>query len=305
MDIHNDGHRKAFNAAFEEVGHTCVNWVPSVYADLLRFGDGTGPGLIKAYYGLMGWPMMLATSDRPAFVENVYTAKRKILKEMIAKGEIPARQGIAAFIDEAAAAQVRIAVIAGTASAAEDSAISSAMLNLGPARALKIQVLNPGGTTGPSRGDGEDGDGQLGGLEGPTPPSQILEQQVRMARKAMKSQVATDFARAMNLQKPGGMGVDPGLLAAKHRHGLATPEYLAAVVAAMGCELRRSVVVAATQSLAEAGRGAGLMTTGVPPSYSARGGYPSMDHVFDGFGAGGGLTWRKLGMLLDRRQAAQ
>jgi len=47
-----------------------------------------------------------------------------------------------------------------------------------------------------------------------------------------------------------------------------------------------------------------MLTLGVPPSVSMRGGFSAADAIFDGFGAGGGLTWRKARLMLDKRNAA-
>ncbi len=49
----------------QEIGYDCVQWSVPIYADLLRWGDGTGQGLIKAYFSRLGWPTMLSTKDRP------------------------------------------------------------------------------------------------------------------------------------------------------------------------------------------------------------------------------------------------
>jgi hypothetical protein len=53
VDIHNHGHRRAFNEAFDEMGYSCSQWSPHIYYDLLRFGDSTGEGLIRAYYDMV------------------------------------------------------------------------------------------------------------------------------------------------------------------------------------------------------------------------------------------------------------
>lgn len=70
----------------------------------------------------------------------------------------------------------------------------------------------------------------------------------------------------------------------------------------MGCQASRSVLVAASHSLSEGAKSAGLFVAGVPPSLAARGGYSAMDVKFDGMGPGG-LTWRKLKSLLENRLA--
>ena len=146
------------------------------------------------------------------------------------------------------------------------------------------------------------GSGDADGGGDPQPPS--LARQVSDAQNSAKSSLATDFARAINLQNVGaGMRVDPALLAARERAWLVSPQYVAALVAVMGCQAPRSALVAASHSLMEDAKGAGVLTAGVPPSLAARGGYSAMDAHFDGFGAGGGLTWRKLKGMLDARAA--
>ena len=158
--------------ALQALGYECTQWVPAVYYDLLRLGDGTGPGemsgaarrlrklarlaaarlaaarcrryhclppggpagLIRTFYDRMGWPRMLPSSERGAFVGKVYEAKCAALRAMAEKGEVPLREGVASFLDDALASGARCVVIAGTASAAEDSLVSSAMYQLGPSR---------------------------------------------------------------------------------------------------------------------------------------------------------------------------
>jgi hypothetical protein len=39
VDMHTDGHRAAFNAAFHDLGYDCVQWAPPVYNDLLATGE--------------------------------------------------------------------------------------------------------------------------------------------------------------------------------------------------------------------------------------------------------------------------
>lgn len=57
--------------------------------------------------------------------------------------------------------------------------------------------------------------------------------------------------------------------------------------------------------LQEAGKSVGMLSLGVPPSVAMRGGFSAADAIFDGFGAGGGLTWRKARLILDRRNEQQ
>ena len=46
-----------------------------VFYDLMRLGDGTGEGVIAAFYAIRGWPHMLPSSERGAFLRNVHSLK--------------------------------------------------------------------------------------------------------------------------------------------------------------------------------------------------------------------------------------
>lgn len=55
----------------------------------------------------------------------------------------------------------------------------------------------------------------------------------------------------------------------------------------------------------EAGKSAGMLTLAVPPSVAQRGSFPAANAMFDGFGAGGGLTYHKAGLMLAKHKQAQ
>ena len=48
---------------------------------------------------------------------------------------------------------------------------------------------------------------------------------------------------------------------------------------------------------------AGVVSIAVPPPLSARGTFPYADYSFDGFGPGGGITWRRTAGILDKHSA--
>jgi hypothetical protein len=304
LDAHNSGHRVAFNQAFIDIGYNCVDWTPKIYNDLIRLGDGTGEGLIRIYYEMMGWPIMLPTKERAAFTKKVHAEKCRVMAQMAAKGEIPLRPGVAEFIDEALSEGVKIGVISCTASAPEDSLLSSAMLNLGPSRASKIQILGAGALDGD--GDDDNDDTTDSSTTDTTEDQFSIEALDRVAAKA-KSVSASSFVRAMNLSGKGlGVTVDPALLAARIRGGLhASPSYLAAVLATFGVPSSRAVMVSASHSLMESAAAVGVFNAGVPPSFAGRGGYSAMDAGFDGFGRGGGVYWEKVKLMARSKQAKQ
>lgn len=263
-------------------------------------GDATGPGLIRTYYEIMGWPIMLPTRERPAFVDKVYSTKQQFFKEMVTKGEIPLREGAAQFIDDVLADGVRPVILAGTSSAPEDSVISAAMIGLGPSRAFKLQVLYLGAPADVSDALSENELQE----ESENTSGMTLDQAMAAAQAQAKKTAAASFTRAVNLQTTWGVGmrVDPSLIAGKERAMLASPSFMAAILTTMECSAVDSVMVAASHSLMEAAKGVGMLVAGVPPSLAARGGYSAMDAGFDGFGAGGGLTWRKAKAMLESKK---
>ncbi|KAI7835411.1 hypothetical protein COHA_010685 [Chlorella ohadii] len=304
IDAHGEGHRVAFNRAFAEIGHDCTNWSPAVFYDLMRLGDGTGEGVIAAYYNIRGWPMMLASSERGAFLKNVHNMKVRILREMAAKGEVPLRQGAAQFLDDALAEGAQVAVVAATASVPEDGLISSAMFNLGPNRAFQLRVVTMGGGSSEGgEGGSEAAGGQSEGEEG-APAGATFEQQVAAAQARKKAEAAKEFVRVYNLQKASGMGmaVDPKIMTAAERAGKLTPQLMAAISATLDTPAAQTMVVAGGNTLMEAGKSAGMLTLGVPPSVAQRGGFSAADALFDGYGPGGGLTWHKAKLMLQKHQ---
>ena len=188
-----------------------------------RWGDGTGTGLIKAYYSMVGWPIMVSTKERPEFVNNIYSTKQRIFQEMINSGEIPLREGAIEILDDAISDGVKPVILAATASDPQDRAISCAMLNLGPSRATKIQVLQVVPDTPEVIDEDSNIDSKEDDLENDT---LSFEQEVKMAESKAKTQAAASFTRAMNLQNRGvGMMVDPTLRAAKERAGIVSSHY--------------------------------------------------------------------------------
>lgn len=236
---------------------------------------------------------MLSTADRGAFVEKIYGTKQKIFKDLMRQRDIELRDGAVEFLDNLLDDGISPVLIGATASAPLDDVMGCVLDLLGPDRANKISCLMPG--EGIETVESEEGEHVQ--QEGGKPVS--FEQQIAEAQGKMKAQAAQSFARAINLQNRGaGMRVDPSLFASKQRANIVSPTYFAAIVAAKGGVSSKSALVAASHGLMESAKMAGLKTFGVPPSLAARGGYTAMDAGFDGFGAGGGLTWRKLKAIL-------
>ncbi|KAL3149056.1 hypothetical protein ABBQ32_001901 [Trebouxia sp. C0010 RCD-2024] len=303
VDIHKDCHRVAFNKAFEELGLDCVAWAPAVYHDLLRSGDGTAEGIVAAYFGMVGWPMMLPSKERRQFAGKVHDLKKKHLNNMVMDGKLPLRPGIAEFIDAALVQGAAIGLLAGTCSIPEEQIMTAALFALGEERTQQLHTF----TCSPQQPsqEGED-DVQHDSYQGLS-----LEQSMAAARARMKQNEAAAFVETIKGPQWGGeestvaVNVDPGMLAAMQRATLISPGWLAACTATMGTSLNSMAVLAANNNTMQAAQGAGMLSVAVPPALSARGRFPAADSTFDGFGYGGGLNWPRLQMQLDKRLAGK
>ena len=287
-----DWTRRAFNAAFAELGLDCVRWTPTLFADLVRTGDGTGPGLVHTYFGTVGWPTMLATSDRGAFAERVYSLKRTHAAALVESGDVPLRSGVRDLVDEALAAGARIALLGGTASDPEVGLADAAACAFG-ARDVSVFMV-------PSPSEGGDNDD-----EDATIPPASMEQSFAAAAARVKSAAAAAVVRELASSAGGGDGdasvlIDQSLLAAAAGVGAsaASPQWLAAVAAALGAPCAGCAVVAARAGLVSAARGAGMVVIAAPPRSGSRGMGEFACTVADGFGPGGGVTWRRLLALM-------
>jgi HAD superfamily hydrolase (TIGR01509 family) len=105
VDTERDGHREAFNAAFEAVGIP-DRWDVETYGELLAIAGGKER--MRAWFDRGGWPA--AAADRTAFVQELHRRKTDLFMEIIAAGRLPLRPGVARLVDEAIAAGVPLAI---------------------------------------------------------------------------------------------------------------------------------------------------------------------------------------------------
>jgi len=166
-------------------------------------------------------------------------------------------------------------------------------------------------------GDGEPGDSDTDGPSPPprdTPPGTSLELDFAAAAARQRAGAAAAAAAAVGRaamagrSKGGGEGVrlDPSLLAgASGAAARASPPWLAAVAAALGVPCARTAVLASGGGLLAAAQGAGMTAVAIPGRRAVGGSFRSTaDAVCDGFGPGGGATWRRVKGLVDKRAAA-
>ncbi len=109
-ETEHDGHRRAFNATFAEVGLP-IHWSETDYARLLRIGGG------KERMAAVLTPEFVAAAGLPAepdqqrdVIQSWYRRKTAHYVDLVRSGRLPARPGIARLIKEAAAAGWTLAV---------------------------------------------------------------------------------------------------------------------------------------------------------------------------------------------------
>jgi len=105
-DTERDGHRVAFNRAFEEFGLDW-NWDEELYGKLLAV---TGGKERMAFY-LKEFNTQYPTDDNtPEMIKELHKAKTRHYTELLATGAIPLRTGVKRLIDEAREKGMRIAI---------------------------------------------------------------------------------------------------------------------------------------------------------------------------------------------------
>lgn len=109
-DTERDGHRPAFNMAFEEAGLDWY-WDESLYGELLAVTGGKE----RIRYYLDRFNTDFKKPDNfDEFVKGLHAAKTKFYTQLMAEGKIPLRPGVKRLIDEARAEGMRMAIVTTT-----------------------------------------------------------------------------------------------------------------------------------------------------------------------------------------------
>ncbi len=103
VDSERDGHRVAFNRAFEEAGLP-DRWDVERYGELLEVTGGERR--IKVYLEQQG----SSAEEREPLARRLHARKTEIFTEMARQGEIEPRPGVHELLDELEGAGVRLAV---------------------------------------------------------------------------------------------------------------------------------------------------------------------------------------------------
>lgn len=134
-DTEPDGHRVAFNIAFEE---STINeeWSKERYGKLLETGGGKER--MTAHWDEVGWPNQIPVLGRQDKVLGLHLKKTDIFMKLIDEGAIPLRPGVLRLVDEAIENGVKLAVCSTSNEKAVSNLVSTLM---GPERASKFQVF--------------------------------------------------------------------------------------------------------------------------------------------------------------------
>ena len=109
-DTERDGHRPAFNAAFEEAA-LGWHWDVDLYGKLLAV---TGGKERMRFYAEQYDPGFLAQRDADEIIKRLHSAKTRHYLTMLEAGQIPLRPGIVELIAEARDANLRLAIATTT-----------------------------------------------------------------------------------------------------------------------------------------------------------------------------------------------
>lgn len=134
-DTERDGHRPAFNIAFEE-NDLKTEWNVERYGKLLETGGGKER--MTAHWNEVGWPDAIPQEGRQDKVLELHLRKTDIFMDMIKEGNIPLRAGVLRIIDDAIAADLRLAVCSTSNVKAVTNLVETLM---GPERAAKFQIF--------------------------------------------------------------------------------------------------------------------------------------------------------------------
>jgi len=109
-DTERDGHRPAFNMAFEQAGLDW-HWDEALYGELLAVTGGKER--IKFY--LESFNTSFAKPDNfDEFVKGLHASKTKFYEQLMAEGKIPLRRGVERLINEARDKGMRMAIVTTT-----------------------------------------------------------------------------------------------------------------------------------------------------------------------------------------------
>lgn len=109
-DTERDGHRPAFNQAFQEAGLDW-HWDVELYGELLEVTGGKERirFFVERYH-----PAFLQDENFPNLVASLHKAKTRAYTDLLSNGKIPLRTGVKRLLQEAREAGLRLAIATTT-----------------------------------------------------------------------------------------------------------------------------------------------------------------------------------------------
>ncbi len=147
VDTERDGHRVAFNRAFEALGID-ADWSVELYGELLLIGGGKER--MRHYFDTYGWPEGRPES-KDELIALLHKTKTDFFTDIIASGQLPLRPGISRIVDEAIAAGVRLGVCTTSAPKAIDGVLDL----FGAERKAKFEFVHAGDVVSKKKPDPE------------------------------------------------------------------------------------------------------------------------------------------------------
>ena len=137
-DTERDGHRVTFNAAFAAKGLPW-SWDVELYGELLKIGGGKErmTKFFLDHESQEPFASLRSAEARAAFVAELHKLKTRLFVDMVERGELPLRPGVARLVGEARAQGVQIAVCS-TSNEAAVSGIVRKMLGPEVARVMRV-----------------------------------------------------------------------------------------------------------------------------------------------------------------------
>lgn len=136
-DTERDGHRPAFNAAFNATGLPW-EWSVALYGELLEV---TGGKERIRHFIQRDRPPLPSVADLEAFVEDLHRLKTRHYLDSLAAGAIPMRPGVRRLLEEARAAGLSLGIATTTTPANVTTLLEA---GLGPGTPGWFQVIAAG-----------------------------------------------------------------------------------------------------------------------------------------------------------------
>lgn len=132
-----DAHRLAFNAAFRAAGLDW-DWGPELYGELLAV---TGGKERIRHYCQRFHPEFLAQSAVDSLIRHLHQDKTTHYVDLVGRGELPLRPGVARLLNEARAAGIRLAIATTTS---PDNVTTLLRASVAPAAENWFEVIGAG-----------------------------------------------------------------------------------------------------------------------------------------------------------------